>query len=156
MRTHPALPLLGVALLTAACSAAPAPSTSQPSVSGPMRTGHVAPTRSEEECRPLVDSVTAHPDRFQVPEARLREIRLPPLDDVPPRLRGTTFLVSAKVDAHGVVLPDSTTFDPMIGDARYEQRLRKVVSEWRFSPAVLQGCAVPSRSANHLTMEARH
>ncbi|HEX7918576.1 MAG TPA: hypothetical protein VF454_04185, partial [Gemmatimonadales bacterium] len=71
--------------------------------------------------------MTAHPDWFQVPEAHLRALRLPPLDDVPPRLRGTTFLVNAKVDAHGAVVTDSTTFDPMIGDARYEQRLRRVI-----------------------------
>lgn len=156
MRTRSPLPLLGIALLTAACAAAPATSRSPAAASEPTRTGHVAPTRSEEECRPLVDSVTAHPDWFQVPEAHLRGLRLPPLDDVPPRLRGTTFLIRAKVDAHGVVLPDSTTFDPMIGDARYEQRLRRVVGEWRFDPAVLHGCAVPSRSANRLTMEVRH
>ena len=156
MQTQRTVVLFAVLLLAVACTAAPAPSTSQPAASGPMRSGHVVPTRSEEECRPLVDSVTAHPDWFQVPEARLREIRLPPLDDVPPRLRGTTFLVSAKVDAHGVVLPDSTTFEPMIGDARYEQRLRRVVAEWRFAPAVLHGCAVPSRSANRLTMQVGH
>lgn len=142
--------------LLAACSSAPSPSRPEPAASGATRTGRPSPTRSEEECRALVDSVTLHPNWFRVPEAQLLSLRLPPLDDVPARLRGTTILIRIAVDAHGSVLPDSTTFDPMIGDARYEQQLRRVVGEWRFRPAIFMGCAVPSRNTNRLTLAAGH
>lgn len=157
MRTHPAIPCLGIgiALFTAACVAAPATSSSPAAVSGPTRTGHVAPTRSDAECRPLLDSIAATPDAFEVPEPHLAALRIPPLDNVPLHLRGQTIVVRTRVNTSGAVVIDSTTFTPALGDPRYERRFRDVVAEWRFNPSVLHGCAVPSWGTTRVTLDRR-
>ncbi|HET7042394.1 MAG TPA: hypothetical protein VFI13_10260 [Gemmatimonadales bacterium] len=46
------------------------------------------------------------------------------------------------VDEQGAVIPDSTRFAIAIPDRAYEGQLRQAFSEYRFSPAVYQGCAV--------------
>lgn len=134
-------PILPGLLLIAACTAAPAPSTSPPSVNGPIRTGWVSPTLSAGECEGMVAS-GPYTDPRNPPTAS--EIIVPPFDGVPLELREGPVRVRLLVDERGIVVPDSTRIDPMITDRRYDRNFRRSLARTRFHPAVVEGCAVPA------------
>lgn len=144
MRTHPALPLLGVALLAAACTAAPAPSTSQPAASGPVRSGHVAPTRSAEECRTLVEQVRAHPRNFDGTAPEISRVEVPDIVELARASGVAAIPVRLLVDETGSVVRDSIVLEPRVEAQSNSRDLKAALARCQFHPSVLEGCAVPA------------
>lgn len=72
---------------------------------------------------------------------RPRGILIPP-DDRPASARGQEITVWVFVTPAGRVLADSTRLEPPTSDGRYNNRLRKTVSDWVFEPARRAGRAV--------------
>jgi hypothetical protein len=115
----------------------------------------VSPTRSPEECAPLVDQVRAHPDSFSPVPPQISAITIPPLEGTPHDMRGARVTILILVDEKASVVADSTTFTPLITSPSYDREPRKSLSKYHFYPAVLEGCAVPGRTKVELTLPNR-
>ena len=63
-------------------------------------------------------------------------------DDPPRSVRGKDVKVWVFVSELGEVVADSTRLDPPTRDRRYNDRLLKVASEWRFRPGTRGGVAI--------------
>lgn len=131
-------------LILAACTAAPAPSTSQPTVSGPTRTGHVAPTRSPVECRTLVDQVRAHPADFHGTEPKASRIEVAEVRELARASGSDAIPVRMLVDELGEVVKDSIMLEPRVASLNGARDLKAALARYRFHPSVLEGCAVPA------------
>jgi hypothetical protein len=110
--------------------------------------GYLAPNRSADECRLVVQQVrSAFVDRAErdVPgfHPPLPEF-LPMPPERPEPLRGRTVQIQFRVDEHGSVGSDDLR---LIGftaeDGAFAHRLKEHYRDMRFRPAVFEGCAVP-------------
>jgi outer membrane biosynthesis protein TonB len=137
-----------VFLFLVGCAPASVPSGTTPR---PM----VAPTRSAEECAPLVAQVRAHSDSFQQVPPQLRGIAIPPMEGTPRELRGAHVVIRILVDEVGAQVADSLVITPSIASPGFDRELRRTIAQYRFFPAVLEGCAVPGRTMVELILSNR-
>jgi hypothetical protein len=112
---------------------------------------HAAATRPDSECYAIVAQALADSTLHRVLPAALDSLVLPP-PDRPIDLRGQMFAIRLFVDAHGGVVLDSTRIDPPIADRGYDRAFRGRLARYRFRPALLRGCAVPSWFVIRLTL----
>lgn len=150
---------LGVILLLAGCAPA-APSANDvlvdPTIVPRPRSDApwVAPTKSHAECADLVAKVGAHPDSFPSSPPRLKTLTVPTIAaPIPPEVIASPLLIRQLIDENGHPVRDSTAFSRVVSDRRWASALRGALDLNLFSPAVLQGCAVPGHFVTNYQVE---
>jgi len=82
-----------------------------------------------------------YPDSFAALQASPKFLIMPPPATAP--VRGATITVRLRVDEKGHVDPHSVVLEG-IPDSIYAKTFYSRLLSYRFAPAVLEGCAVPS------------
>jgi hypothetical protein len=96
------------------------------------------PTRPPSDCGREIQRTNLYPDSFAYLRPTLDTLSL--IAQPPP---GSTFTVHMRVDESGHVDPYSIRVEGA-RDSTFIEQLRATVYRYRFTPAVLDGCAVPS------------
>ncbi|MGI8497502.1 MAG: hypothetical protein ACR2OG_07980 [Gemmatimonadaceae bacterium] len=111
----------------------------------------VTPTRTAAECAPLAKRARAEGVSVKAQPPRLQGEVSPPLP-VPAELHGKSLDVRLVVDERGRVDVGSLT---VLGysNVGYNSKLRGAAAQLRFTPAVLDGCAVPQRTVVRYSFE---
>jgi hypothetical protein len=107
------------------------------------------PTRSGPACDSLAARVAAHPDSFEVVPPLILSAILPPAPR-PAYVRGRTFRVSFVVGTDGAIDSTSVTITPDMGG--YRSQFERTLFRVRYTPAILDGCAVPGTTYLNFTL----
>ena len=110
-------------------------------------------TRTHAECAVERSKVLKVPSDSQLPDvipAQPMGIILPPAGGSPEDLRGQTRHVIFLLDEEGRVVRDSSDA-PLSSDVGWSREFRARLRRYRFVPATLNGCAVPSQFVIHFT-----